>query len=95
MIMPQNLPPGQKPLVLVTHDESTFSANDGKRRLWTENGKQPLRPKTRGKGLMVSDSLTPGRRLAVPDTVSDAELAARLLPRRYAIEYFVYGKDKY
>ena len=27
--------------------------------------------------------------------VSDAELAARLLPRRYATEYFVYGKDKY
>ena len=60
MIMPQNLPPGQKPLVLVTHDESTFSANDGKRRLWMENGKQPLRPKARGKGLMVSDFLTPG-----------------------------------
>ena len=58
MIMPQNLPPGQKPLVLVTHDESTFNANDGKRRLWMEKGKQPLRPKARGKGLMVSDFLT-------------------------------------
>ena len=33
MLMPQNLPPGQKPLILVTHDESTFNANDGKRRL--------------------------------------------------------------
>ena len=41
MIMLQNLPPGQKPLVLVTHDESTFNANDGKRQLWMENGKQP------------------------------------------------------
>ena len=39
MVMPQNLPPGQKPLVLVTHDKSTFSANDGKRQLWMENGK--------------------------------------------------------
>ena len=39
MIMSQNLPPGQKPLVLVTHDESTLSANDGKRQLWMENGK--------------------------------------------------------
>ena len=38
---------------------------------------------------------TPGGRLAVPDTVSDAELAVRLLPRRYATEYFIYGKDKY
>jgi hypothetical protein len=33
MIMPQNLPPNQKPLVLVTHDESTFNANDGKLQL--------------------------------------------------------------
>ena len=65
MIMPQNLPPGQKPLVLVTHDESTFSANDGKRRLWMENGKKPLRPNAWGKGLMVSEFLAPGGRLAV------------------------------
>ena len=44
---------------------------------------------------MVSDFLTPGGRLAVPDTVSDAELDTRLLPRRHATEYFIYGKDKY
>ena len=99
MIIPQNLPPGQKPLVLVTHNESTFSANDGKRRRWMENlnGKQPLRPKGRGKGLMVSNFLMSGGRLAqaVPDIVLDAELAAQLLPHRYATEYFMYGKDKY
>jgi hypothetical protein len=95
IVMPQNLPPGQKPLVLVTHDESTFNANDGKRELWMEDGKQPLRPKARGKGLMISDFLTPGGRLAVPDTISDTELEARHLPRRYATEYFEYGKDKY
>jgi len=39
--------------------------------------------------------LTPGGRLAVPDTISDTELEARHLPRRYATEYFEYGKDKY
>jgi hypothetical protein len=88
--MPQNLPPGQKPLVLVNHNESTFNANDGKRQLWMEDGKQPLRTKARGNGLMVSDFLTPGGRLAVPDTISDAELSARLLPHRYATEYFIY-----
>ena len=44
---------------------------------------------------MVSDFLTPGGRLAVPDAVSDAELAARLLPGRHATEHFVYGKNKY
>ena len=47
MIMPQNLPPGQKSMVLVTRDESTFGANDGKRRLQTEDGKQPRRPRRR------------------------------------------------
>lgn len=95
MHMPQNLPPGQKPLVLVTHDESTFSANDGKRRLWMEEGKQPLRPKARGKGIMVSDFLTPGGRLELPDSISDEEINERLLPRRQATEYFIYGKDRY
>ena len=34
---------------------------------------------------MASDFPTPGGRLAVPDTISDTELAARLLPRRYAV----------
>ena len=37
--------------------------------------------------------MTPGGKLAVPGTISDAELATRLLPRRSATEYFVYGKD--
>jgi len=60
-----------------------------------EDGKQPLRPKARGKGLMVSDFLTPGGRLTVPDAISDTEVTAQLLPRRYATEYFIYGKDKY
>ena len=56
-----------------------------------ENGKQPLRPKAQGKYLMVSDFLAPGGRLAVPDTASDTEPAVRLLPHRYATEYFEYG----
>lgn len=65
---------GKKPLVLVTHDESTFNANDGKRHIWMEKGKTPLRPKGRGKGIMISEFLTPGGRLHVPDSVSDDEL---------------------
>ena len=59
MIMPQHLPPGQKPPVLFTHDESIFNANDG---IWVEGGKQPLRPKARGKSLVAPDPLTPGGR---------------------------------
>ena len=64
IVVPQKLPLGQKPLVLVAHhDDSVFGANDGKRRLWIEDGKQPLRPKAREKGLMVSNFLTSGGRL--------------------------------
>ena len=44
---------------------------------------------------MVSNFLTPRGRLAIPDTITDAKLAAQLLPRRYATKYFIYGKDKY
>ena len=39
-----------------------------------EDDKQPLIPKARGKGLMVSDILTPGGNLAVPGTITDVEL---------------------
>jgi hypothetical protein len=48
------LPEGVLPLVLVTHDESTFNANDGRRMIWMEGGRQPIRPKGQGKGIMVS-----------------------------------------
>lgn len=52
-----NLPEGVSPLVLVTHDESTFNANDGRRKAWMEKNKQPIRPKGQGKGIMVSGKL--------------------------------------
>ncbi len=42
----------EKPLVLVLHDESTFNANDGKRRVWKKKGKKNLYDsKERGKEL--------------------------------------------
>jgi hypothetical protein len=98
-----DLPPGVKPLVFITHDESTFNANDGKRRLWAENGKQPLRPKSKGKGIMVSTFLTPGGVLKIPDKIPNAELLANSFwprdadgnPEREAIRYLEYGKDNY
>ncbi len=100
---PPNLSENEKPLVLVTHDESTFNSNDGKRRIWMENGKQPLRPKGRGKGIMASEFLTPGGRLKVPDSVPDEKLLQRIdwpldgngKPARYATELLEFGKDNY
>jgi hypothetical protein len=50
---------GEEPLVFITHDESTFNANDGKRKIWGVEGTNPLRPKGKGKGIMISGFLTP------------------------------------
>ena len=94
MVLPPNLPPGEKPHILVTHDESTFNANDGKRKLWMQKGKQPIRPKGKGKGIMVSDFITAGGRLMVPWTISDG-LYELGLPRRCATQYIGYRKDNY
>ena len=30
--------PDQRPIIMITHDESTFSANDRYRKVWTHNG---------------------------------------------------------
>ncbi len=75
---PPNQTENEKPLVLVIYDESTFNSNDGKRQIWIENEKQPLRLKGREKRIMVSEFLTPGDRLKVPDSVPDEEFYKRL-----------------
>ena len=45
-------------LVLIYHDESSFHANEGQSVLWAEDGRIPIRPKSQGRGLMVSDFVT-------------------------------------
>ena len=45
----------KKKLVLIYHDESIFHSNDGQGWLWAEEGKQPIRPKGQGRGIMISD----------------------------------------
>ena len=45
---------GEKKVVLITHDECTFYANDGKRVVWMEGGKKKMRPKSVGSSLMIS-----------------------------------------
>ena len=49
---------GQSTHILVTHDETVFSANDGDRSYWAEEGQIRLLPKGKGKGIMISDFLT-------------------------------------
>jgi hypothetical protein len=53
-----NLNEGDKRHILVTHDESVFYANDGKKTFWGPIGHQPLRKKGTGLSLHVSDFLT-------------------------------------
>jgi hypothetical protein len=48
IITPPVLVDGERKLVLVTHDETTFDSDDGKRKVWIESGKQHLRPKGAG-----------------------------------------------
>jgi hypothetical protein len=81
-------------IVVVVHDESTFHVNDGRRHVWLQKGHNPLRPKGTGKGIMVSDFLTPQGRLRVPDHVSDDEVAGRKL-RRLAAQFLEYGPNNY
>jgi hypothetical protein len=56
--------PFRRPIIPVTHDESTFNAHDGRRRAWMRPNDTFLRPKNKGRGIMVSDFLLPCSRLS-------------------------------
>ena len=88
-------------MVVITPDESTFNTNVGKRRIWIEEGKNPLRPQAWGKEIMVSGFLTPGGILRVLDHIPDAESLLNPtwplldgIPIRDAMEYLIYGQNK-
>ena len=49
----------QKLCVLITHDESTFYCNEGKKLFWLENKKKKLLPKSKGSSIMVSGFMCP------------------------------------
>ena len=48
-------PTTAKSLVLVYHDESTFHANEGQSVMWAEGGRVPIRPKSQGRGIFVTE----------------------------------------
>jgi hypothetical protein len=50
---------GDKKIVFVTHDESTFYANDGKKDLWLLEGENYIRKKGPGSSIMVSEFQCP------------------------------------
>lgn len=53
-IVPQ-LQEGERPLIRVVHDESTFNANCDQSYFWGDEGTNVLRQKSLGAGIMVSD----------------------------------------
>lgn len=55
--------PNKRPVILITHNESTFSANDGRHQAWLKKGDAFLQSKRRGKGIIISDFLLPWKQL--------------------------------
>lgn len=49
------LPPDVRKLVLLAHDESTCTANDGPKASWVLEGEQPILKKGAGRGSHRSD----------------------------------------
>ena len=61
-------PGAQRKLVLLYHDESSFHANEAPSWQWAEEGKLAIRPKSMGRGIMVSDFISEhGGYLALTD----------------------------
>ena len=54
------LDPGQKHLLRVVHDESTFYANADQSQFWSDGEQQLLRQKSLGQSIMVSDFIVEG-----------------------------------
>jgi hypothetical protein len=86
--------PDRRPVILITHDESVFSANDGRHQAWMKKNGTISRPKGKGKGIMVSDFLLPWARLnllSLPKERQD-ELTSSGIPLEAAV-LFEYGKE--
>ncbi len=87
--------PDWRRIIMITYDESTFSANDGCWKVWTPNSQGILRLKGEKKGIMVSDFLLPWSRLNLfslsPQQQKD--LACSGIPTE-AVTHFEYGKTK-
>lgn len=84
-----------RPVIMITHDECTFSSNDGPRFGWQKDGDTFLRPKSKGRGIMVSEFLLPFGRLnlASLSELSHKELMDRCgLTETEAVEIFEFGK---
>ena len=62
--------------------------------MWLKDKEDPLHPKGNGKGIMISDFLTPNGRLQAPSQITEDILMAHNVPRE-ATTFFEYGKNSY
>lgn len=86
----------RRPVIVITHDECTFSLNDGHRFGWQKDGDTFLRPKSKGRGIMVSEFLLPFGRLNLSSLseLSQRELIDKFgLTQTEAVEIFEFGKN--
>jgi hypothetical protein len=64
--VPEDVRPGERPIVPTYQDESTYYANYGRTEGWVSEDWYPLRPKGEGSSINVSDFVTPAGRLRAP-----------------------------
>lgn len=86
----------QWPVIVKTHDECTFSTNDGVWKTWTWEKNIFLQPKRWGQGIMVSEFLLLFGRLNLSSSSSEKRqkfLEKTGLTHTEAIEIFEYGKN--
>ena len=83
----------QRPIIIITHDKSTFSANNSRRKVWTFKGHKMLCPKGKKRGIMLSDFLLPWSRLNLLSLSLEKQqkLASSGIFLK-AVTYFEYGK---
>ena len=87
--------PDCRPIIMITHDESTFSANDGHRKVWTKDEQAILRLKGKGRGIMASDFLLSWSRLNLLSlSLQQQKKLASLETPLEAVTYFEYGKKE-
>jgi hypothetical protein len=88
----QCLPAGATLCIPVTHDEATCNADDGPHHQWITGDENPLRKRSRGQGLHISEFITPYSRLSIPEYVLlDYELIQHGFHKRDATEIIQCG----
>lgn len=98
-VYPENYQVGRdncRPVICITHNECTFSANDCKTKIWQRADENTLRLKGKDQGIMVSDFLFLFGQLSLShlsNNDQDCLLAATGLSETEVVEIFEYDKN--